>query len=104
VELAPVVDVVFPRWKAQVLWVLLSQGRLRFGEIARALPRIAPSMLALRLKELEADGFIVRDYFAEAPPRVEYDATELGRSLKPVFDELVAWSGRHLPAVERNRA
>ncbi|MEV7625882.1 helix-turn-helix domain-containing protein [Actinoplanes sp. NPDC089786] len=104
IPLAPVVEIVFPRWKAQVLWALLTRGRLRFGEIARELPRIAPSMLTLRLKELEADGFIVRNCFAESPPRVEYAVTDLGRSLKPIFDDLLAWSARHLPEVEASRS
>ena len=104
IPLAPVVEIVFPRWKAQVLWALLARGRLRFGEIARELPRIAPSMLTLRLKELEADGFIVRNCFAESPPRVEYAVTDLGRSLKPIFDELLVWSARHLPEVEASRS
>ena len=101
--LAPVVEIVFPRWKAQVLWVLLTRGQLRFGEIARELPRIAPSMLTLRLKELEAEGFVVRTSFAESPPRVEYSVTDLGRSLKPIFDRLLDWSARHLDTVTENR-
>ena len=52
-------------------------------------------MLTLQLRELEADGLITRQVFAEVPPRVEYMLTDIGRQLVPICDNLHAWGGRH---------
>jgi DNA-binding HxlR family transcriptional regulator len=51
-------------------------------------------MLAKSLRELEADGFINRQAFAEVPPRVEYDLTRRGQSVAPIIDDLVSWAIR----------
>ena len=60
-------------------------------------------MLTERLRRLERDGLITRHYFAEVPPRAEYEITELGRSLGPVFATLATWQAEHLPEVEDSR-
>lgn len=48
-------------------------------------------MITLQLRELEADGVIVRHVHAEVPPRVEYEVTEYGRSLEPIIESMQAW-------------
>lgn len=101
--IAPVVDIVFSRWTTPILWALNEHGRQRFVELARLLPAITPKVLTQRLRQLERDGLVTRTYHAEVPPRVEYEISELGRSLGPLFHHLATWSVEHLPAVDRAR-
>ncbi|MFD1536810.1 winged helix-turn-helix transcriptional regulator [Nonomuraea guangzhouensis] len=90
--IAPVVDIVFSRWTTPILWVLNEYGRHRFVELERRITTITPKVLTDRLRQLERDGLVVRTYHPEVPPRVEYEITELGRSLSPVFEALAKWS------------
>ena len=101
--ISPVVDLVFSRWSTPILWVLKEHGRQRFTEIQRRLPEITSKVLTQRLRQLERDGLVVRTYHAEVPPRVEYEISELGRSLAPVFAHLAEWSAVNLEKVERAR-
>ena len=88
-------------WKPLIFYGLLG-GRRRFGELAQLVPRATPKVLTLQLRELEADGIVVRTIYAEVPPRVEYELTELGRSLEPVLTILHQWGASHqrTPGVE----
>ncbi|WP_199198947.1 helix-turn-helix domain-containing protein [Amycolatopsis sp. CA-128772] len=91
--IAPVVDIVFSRWTTPILWALHEYGRQRFVELQRRITTITPKVLTQRLRQLERDGLVVRTYHAEVPPRVEYEISELGRSLGPLFASLAEWSG-----------
>jgi DNA-binding HxlR family transcriptional regulator len=99
----PVVDLVFGRWATPVLWALTEYGRMRFVELERLLGGITPKVLTQRLRQLERDGLVVRTYHAEVPPRVEYEISELGRSLETVFAELADWSAANMEKVEQTR-
>ena len=99
---APVVDIVFSRWTTPILWVLNEFGRQRFVELAARITTITPKVLTQRLRQLERDGLVVRTYHAEVPPRVEYEISELGRSLGPLFASLSEWSV-NLPKVAAAR-
>ncbi|MFE9957462.1 winged helix-turn-helix transcriptional regulator [Micromonospora sp. NPDC005299] len=101
--IAPVVDLVFSRWTTPILWALHEYGRQRFVELERRLVTITPKVLTQRLRQLERDGLVQRTYHAEVPPRVEYEITELGRSLAPLFAHLAQWSAGHLDRVEQAR-
>ncbi len=101
--IAPVVDIVFSRWTTPILWALNEFGRQRFVELARRISTITPKVLTQRLRQLERDGLVVRTYYAEVPPRVEYEISELGRSLAPLFATLAEWSAVNLEKVERAR-
>ncbi|GIE62198.1 DNA-binding HxlR family transcriptional regulator [Actinoplanes octamycinicus] len=101
--IAPVVDIVFSRWTTPILWALHEFGRQRFVELERRLPSITPKVLTQRLRQLERDGLLTRTYHAEVPPRVEYEISDLGRSLSPVFAQLATWAGDHLGDVETAR-
>jgi DNA-binding HxlR family transcriptional regulator len=90
--IAPVADVVFSRWTTPILWTLNEYGRLRFVELERRISTITPKVLTQRLRHLERDGLIVRTYHPEVPPRVEYEISDLGRSLAPLFAALAGWS------------
>ncbi|MDR6978070.1 DNA-binding HxlR family transcriptional regulator [Streptomyces sp. 3330] len=101
--IAPVVDIVFSRWTTPILWTLHARGRQRFGELERAITHITPKVLTQRLRQLERDGLVVRTYHPEVPPRVEYEISELGLSLAPLFAHLAAWATVNLPEVARAR-
>lgn len=100
--IGPIVDLVFSRWTTPILWVLNEYGRQRFVELARLITTISPKVLTQRLRQLERDGLVTRTYFAEVPPRVEYEISPLGRSLGPLFASLSAWRP-NLEQVEQAR-
>lgn len=100
--IAPVVDIVFSRWTTPILWTLHEYGRHRFVELERRITTITPKVLTERLRQLERDGLVVRTYHPEVPPRVEYEISELGRSLGPLFAALSDWSV-NLDSVEEAR-
>jgi DNA-binding HxlR family transcriptional regulator len=102
--ISPVVDLVFSRWTTPILWTLNESGVLRFVELERRLGTITSKVLTQRLRQLERDGLVLRHYYPEVPPRVEYEITDLGRSLSTVFAALGEWSAAHLPQVEEARA
>ncbi|GAA2568282.1 helix-turn-helix transcriptional regulator [Streptomyces violaceus] len=101
--ISPVVDIVFSRWTTPVLWTLHAHGRQRFVELQRRVSRITPKVLTQRLRQLERDGLVVRTYHPEVPPRVEYEISELGRSLAPLFAHLSEWATGNLDKVDRAR-
>jgi DNA-binding HxlR family transcriptional regulator len=90
--ISPVIGIVFSRWTTPILWVLNEYGRHRFVELERRIATITPKVLTERLRQLERDGLVVRTYHPEVPPRVEYEISELGRSLAPLFASLAGWS------------
>jgi DNA-binding HxlR family transcriptional regulator len=101
--IAPLVDIVFSRWTTPILWALNEFGRQRFVELERSISSITPKVLTQRLRQLERDGLIVRTYHAEIPPRVEYEISDLGRSLAPLFASLSQWATTNLDKVDRAR-
>ncbi|MEM6454882.1 MAG: helix-turn-helix domain-containing protein [Acidobacteriota bacterium] len=84
------------RWKPILVCHLLD-GRKRFGALRRLTPNATERMITLQLRELEADGVLTRHVYAEVPPRVEYELTELGRSLEPILEQMQTW-GRDFKA------
>ncbi|GAC1046339.1 winged helix-turn-helix transcriptional regulator [Rhizobium sp. No.120] len=77
-------------WKPTIL-VNLLMGKKRFMELCRLIPDATHRVLTLQLRELEADGLITRRVFPEVPPRVEYEVTELARSVAPILGSLRDW-------------
>ena len=102
--MAPAVDAVFNKWTAEILWVLIHGGRQRFGELRGRLPMVTAKVLAQRLRQLERDGLVLRTYYAEVPPRVEYEATEPAQALAPVFAALGTWAEENSAQIEAARA
>ena len=83
------------KWKPIILYCLRSEKR-RFGEISARIPDLSRKVLTEQLKELEEDGLLTRKQYNEIPPRVEYELTELGRSLTPVLNEMEKWGMENL--------
>ena len=79
------------KWSVLVLVSLKVNGTLRFSELARSLGDISQRMLTVTLRSLEQDGLIVRKLYAEVPPRVEYSLSEIGKSLRLIWDAMEAW-------------
>jgi DNA-binding HxlR family transcriptional regulator len=78
-------------WATLIVRELL-HGPMRFTELRAALPGISPHTLTRRLRQFENYGIATRTAYAEIPPRVEYELTELGEGLRPVLDAMGAWA------------
>ncbi|MER7025389.1 MULTISPECIES: winged helix-turn-helix transcriptional regulator [Streptomyces] len=84
-------DVVSGKWKGLVLWELHTHGVRRFGELRRALPGVSEKMLTQHLRQMEEDGLLHREVYAEVPPKVEYSLTESGTALNAALGALGEW-------------
>ena len=82
------------RWKGVILYHLLD-GPKRLSNLKRLVPDISQKVSVQQLRELEEHGLVHRKVFAQVPPRVDYSATQLGRSLEPVMLALCEWGARH---------
>ncbi len=82
------------KWKVLIIY-RLCPGKLRFNELRRSLQGVTQRVLTHQLRELEADGLVVRKIYPEVPPRVEYSLTELGATLLPALQQLEDWARKH---------
>jgi DNA-binding HxlR family transcriptional regulator len=89
------ISLIDGKWKCVILFHLLG-GTLRFNELRRLIPEVTQRMLTNQLRELEADGLIVRKVYPQVPPKVEYSISPLGRSLEPVLLGLKDWGDEHI--------
>jgi DNA-binding HxlR family transcriptional regulator len=99
---ADVLSRIGDKWTVYVVRYL-SDGPMRFNEIKRAIDGISQRMLTLTLRGLERDGLVTRTIYPTIPPRVEYDLTELGRTLIVPLQSVGEWAIEHRPAVEKAR-
>ncbi|MEU7607779.1 helix-turn-helix domain-containing protein [Micromonospora sp. NPDC049204] len=86
------------KWTGMVV-LCLQGGRRRFTEIRVPLRGVTPKVLTQTLRAMERDGLVVRTAYPENPPRVEYELTDLGRTLLSLIEAARAWSKDHLPAL-----
>ncbi|WP_327706319.1 helix-turn-helix domain-containing protein [Streptomyces decoyicus] len=84
-------DVVSGKWKGLILWELDAHRVRRFAELRRGLPGVSEKMLTQHLREMENDGLVHREVYAEVPPRVEYSLTEHGHTLNQALGPLGSW-------------
>ena len=82
------------KWKSCILDELRHKP-LRPSELHRLLPEAAARVLDLQLKELVDDGLVAKTIYPELPPRSEYSITELGASLIPIIDAMLAWGEKN---------
>ena len=78
------------KWKVLILRDLMP-GTKRFGELKKSIGHVSQKVLTAQLREMEAQGLVHRQVYAEVPPRVEYSLTALGRSLQQVLDAMIVW-------------
>ncbi|MGN7762317.1 MULTISPECIES: winged helix-turn-helix transcriptional regulator [Paenibacillus] len=86
--IAKTLDVIGTKWTFLIIRDLLIGGTMRFSDLLRSLEGISPKTLALRLRELENHGILMRTVYPEVPPRVEYTLTKKGEQLEGIFIEL----------------
>ncbi len=80
------------RWKMRILCALNVDGTQRYNDLLKKTKGVTNAMLSASLKEMEADGIIVRRQYEEIPPRVEYSLTDRGRELWPILHRLAHWA------------
>lgn len=90
------------KWSILILGVL-SDKRLRFGALHRAVPGISQRVLVVSLRALERDGLVTRTAYATVPPRVEYEVTPRGQSLRDAIKPLAAWVVANREGLEESR-
>jgi DNA-binding HxlR family transcriptional regulator len=90
--------VIGGKWKAVLIFHMARGGPHRFAELRRKTTGISDRVLTRQLRELETDGIVSREVFAEVPPRVEYSLTQYGESLRPVTEAMCEWGKRHMSA------
>ncbi|QIK54813.1 helix-turn-helix transcriptional regulator [Dysgonomonas sp. HDW5B] len=91
------------KWSILVLTLLGDEEVLRFNEMRKFLKDISQKMLTVTLRSLEADGLVKRTIYPEIPPRVEYQLTDLGRSLLPFVTQMLAWASDNMELIMENR-
>lgn len=80
------------RWKLVILFRLFGGQVLRFSELEKAIPAISQKMLIQQLRQMEADGIVLRIVHHQVPPKVEYCLTDWGQALCPALDALLQWA------------
>lgn len=98
-----VLDRVGDAWTVLVVLTLVRGGKLRFNQLRRDIPGISQRMLTVTLRSLERDGLISRRVIPSTPPQVEYDLTDLGRSLSEAINVLSDWAKTYQPQVQAAR-
>ncbi|MFP3388373.1 winged helix-turn-helix transcriptional regulator [Brevibacillus sp. SIMBA_040] len=88
-------EVIGGKWKCVIL-CHLTYGEKRTSELKRLMPGITQKMLTQQLRELEDDGIINRIVHHQVPPKVVYELSEYGWSLKGILDTLCAWGEKHI--------
>jgi len=99
-----VLNRVGDKWSVLIVQ-LLADGPKRFSELRRAVEGISQRMLTLTLKGLERDGLVTRTVYPTIPPRVEYELTEVGRTLRKPIQALAKWAQENREGIQvaRNR-
>ena len=83
------------KYKAIILWNLIDAIH-RYSELSRIIPQATPKMLTQQLRELEADGFILRKVYPVVPPKVEYSLSESGKSIIPILAAMYQWGSNYM--------
>ena len=91
------IELVGKRWTGAIVQQLMD-GPRRFTALRGAVPGLHDRLLSERLKELEAEGMVMRRVYAETPVHIEYSLTDKGRALEKVFAELQRWADRWIAA------
>lgn len=101
--IAAAMDIIGSKWTALILRDLVS-GPKRFGELERSLAAngrgagISPRTLSQRMDDLEEQGIVSKQMFAEAPPRCEYSLTQKGQDLVPILKQMAVWGEKYYEA------
>jgi DNA-binding HxlR family transcriptional regulator len=97
-RVTPVLNRVGDKWSMLIV-MMLARGTMRFSELKRAIDGISQRMLTLSLRGLERDGLVTRTVTPSIPPRVDYELTELGISLRAPVKALGDWAIAHIDCI-----
>jgi DNA-binding HxlR family transcriptional regulator len=97
-NVAPVLNRVGDKWSMMIV-MILADGPMRFSELKRTIDGISQRMLTLSLRGLERDGLVSRTVTPTIPPRVDYELTELGQSLRIPVKALGDWAIEHIECI-----
>ena len=89
------IDLIGGKYKSLILWHLTGVT-LRFGELRRLIPHATPKMLTQQLRELEKANLVIRTVYPVVPPKVEYELSDLGVSIKPILQAMYSWGADYL--------
>ena len=106
IEICPVRNVVARfgnKWALLLILVLSENEPIRYNELGRMIPDISSRVLSNTLRTLEADGLVLRTFYQEVPPRVEYSLTDTGHSLVPIILELTEWAQKNMKTIIEHR-
>lgn len=102
-DVSSILSRIGDKWTVLVV-MMLADGPRRFNDLKRSIGGVSQRMLTLTLRGLERDGMVTRTIFPTIPPKVEYQLTELGHSLRIPVDALGNWAFDHLPCIAEARA
>lgn len=106
IEICPVRNVIARfgnKWALLVILILSEHEKIRFNELRQLIPYISSRVLSGTLKTLETDALVLRTTYPTVPPKVEYQLTELGRSLVPIITQLTEWAQTNLKTIVTHR-
>lgn len=86
--------VIGGRWKVIILWNLRN-GKMRYNELNKAIPKISQKMLTQQLKSLIESGWIEKKDYRQIPPKTEYNLSDLGQSFIPILEQIYDWGINH---------
>lgn len=98
-----VIDRISDKWSVHTIIMLGKSEKVRFGELKKGIHGISQRMLTVTLKHLERDGLLTRKVYPQIPPKVEYQLTELGRSLLGQLVQLSEWAAENMNDILRAR-
>lgn len=97
-----ILDLVGDKWTLYII-ATLKDGPVRFNELRRRIDGISQRMLTINLRGLERDGLVKRTLFPTIPPRVDYELTEVGRTLLVPVMALVTWANTNQENIQNAR-
>ncbi len=98
-----ILELIADKWTLLIL-PALRRGPKRNGDLMRQIGGVSQKMLTQTLRELERNGLVARFDHQQVPPRVDYELTDLGRSLSEAVRKLDSWAENHIPDVQTARA
>lgn len=88
-------SVIEGRWKCTIICMLMKYGPMRFSELERKIGDVSSRILSKQLKELEADGMVIRTVYPDRKLKVSYSLSERGESILPILADLAEWGARN---------
>lgn len=95
-EMEVTLKMIGGKCKPLILYLLIDEGPMRFKQLMHAITQISQKTLTNQLRELEADGLIIRTCYAQVPPRVDYSISEKGKSLFPILHMMCQWGEKNI--------